>query len=373
MDAGVIAGLTIGLVCGVAPGQFQIQDSHTKVSLRGIDTAGPGIAWASGAGGTILHTEDGGDNWQSCVVPKSAATLDFRGIQAFDAKTAVAMSSGKSSLSKIYKTVDGCKSWKLVFENPDADGFFDSIRKVTGRQIYVLGDPVQGKFAMFYSADQGDTWVIADDPGRQAGKDAGAFAASNSSLLSLAGMMLFGTSSTATEPAKVYRVRQKCPRLAAGAEPLQCAIEWVAAPVPLAAGAASRGVFSLAGRTSTDQRGAMKVLAVAVGGDYEHPEVAAGTAATSLDGGEHWLAAETLPGGYRSAVAYLSPTGRWIAVGPTGVDLSVDEGRHWTAVQPAAGDAADANKGWNAISPPFTVGVGGKIGKLREGAAARAR
>ncbi len=86
------------------------------------------MAWASGTNGTVLRTEDGGYLWQACAVPPGAEHLDFRGIQAFDANTAIVMSSGKGDLSRLYKTTDGCQTWKLVFTNPDKDGFWDAIQ-----------------------------------------------------------------------------------------------------------------------------------------------------------------------------------------------------------------------------------------------------
>jgi photosystem II stability/assembly factor-like uncharacterized protein len=46
-------------------------------------------------------------------MPADAANLDFRGIQAFDASTAIVMSSGKGDLSRLYKTTDACATWKL--------------------------------------------------------------------------------------------------------------------------------------------------------------------------------------------------------------------------------------------------------------------
>jgi len=358
-------GVLVG--CSAAFGQFDLEESHSKASLRGIDSVGVGVAWASGSEGTVLRTEDGGFLWQTCSMPKGAEKLDFRGVQGFDAKTAVVMSSGKGALSKIYKTTDGCQTWKLVFENPDETGFFDALKKVTGRQMYLLGDPVDGKFAMFFSDDMGDHWYIADDPGREAAKDAGAFAASNSSIASVGNLLMFGTGATPDGGPKVYRTRAKCPAGAAAGQPVQCAVEWVVAPVPMGSGASSVGVFSLAVRTSTNGAGVMKVIGVAVGGDYSKPQDAGQSAAFTLDGGEHWQAAVTMPGGYRSAVEYAKLAGRWIAVGPTGSDMSKDDGRNWTALRPGPGEAADADKGWNAVSLPFVVGAKGKIGKLRDG------
>jgi hypothetical protein len=225
--------------------------------------------------------------------------------------------------------------------------------------MYLLGDPVDGKFAMFFSQDAGQHWFLADDPGREAAKDAGAFAASNSSFAATGNAMFFGAGATAAEGPKVYRSVAKCPETAgAGA---QCALGWEAVAVPLAGGSTSAGVFSLAARTSADGRGRLSTIVLAVGGDYTKPGDAHGTAAYSLDGGAHWLVPAMGLGGYRSAVAYSRETGDWIAVGPTGTDLSKDDGKNWTKV---TGEAAS---GWNAISLPFAVGGNGKIGKLRDG------
>jgi photosystem II stability/assembly factor-like uncharacterized protein len=100
-----------------AQAQFEIQDSHSTASLRGIHSIGQGVAWASGTEGTVLRTTDEGKNWQRCTTPPDAERLDFRGIQAFDQNTAIVMSSGKGDLSRLYKTTDACKTWKLVFTN----------------------------------------------------------------------------------------------------------------------------------------------------------------------------------------------------------------------------------------------------------------
>ena len=340
-----------------ACGQFDREESHTTVSLRGVDSLGAGVAWASGANGTVLRTEDGGYLWQVCAVPPGAAKLDFRGVQGFDANTAVVMASGKGALSKIYRTSDGCQTWKLVFENPDADGFFDTLRKVTDNQLFLLGDPVENKFAMFVSRDKGLTWFIADDPGLDSVKGDGAFAASNSSLTSVGTSLYFGIGGT--QQSAVYSTYAKCdpgaPRDAS------CPIAWRRGEVPMAHGSAGAGVFSLAGRTLGNMSGKLTSVLVAVGGDYEKPDATSGSAVYSKDGGAHWLAAETLPGGYRSAVAFDRKAQAWLAVGPNGVDVSLDDGRNW---HPLKGDAAD---GWNAVSLPFAVGAKGRIGKLRDG------
>ncbi len=345
-----------------ARAQWDLEDPPTTADLRGVSNTGGGAVWASGSHGTVVRSEDGGYLWQACAMPPGAEKLDFRGIQATDENVAVIMSSGKGDLSRLYKTTDGCKSWKLVFTNPDKDGFWDALRKVTDKQFYLMGDPVDGKFAMFYSSDAGNTWSIADDPGLEAEKDAGAFAASNSSLVAQGPFLFFGTGGTASP--HVYYTYAKC---ASGATD-SCPIAWGKADLPIAGGSAAAGVFSLTSRMTTSQAGKNKTILVAVGGVYDKPELTAGTAATSVDGGKSWTAAATPPHGYRSAVSYDAIRQNLIAVGPTGTDISTDDGKNWTALKPLKGQAADADQHWNALSFPFVVGPKGRIGKLNANA-----
>jgi photosystem II stability/assembly factor-like uncharacterized protein len=347
----------LAMLAAPAHAQWTLQVSNTTASLRGIHALGNGIAWASGTGGTVLRTTDNGTTWTRCATPPDAEKLDFRGVQAFDANIAIVMSSGKGGLSRLYKTTDGCRTWKKVFDDPDANGFFDSLRLVTGKQMYLLGDPVDGKFSMFYSQDSGSTWFIADDPGLDAAHDAGAFAASNSSLVNVGPFLIFGTGGPR---AAIYASRSRCDP----AKPDACSMFWEARDTPLAHGPAAAGIFSVAGRFSTNAAGKMSALEVAVGGIYDKPDEATAAAAASRDGGATWTLAQTQPHGYRSAVVYDKSTGAWISVGPNGTDVSNDDGRTWRALKPSATDAPDADRNWNALSLPFVVGPKGRIGML---------
>ena len=124
------------LLAATAHAQWSIQQSNTTADLRGIDNVGKGIAWASGTNGTVLRTEDAGYLWQRCTIPPNAEHLDFRGIQAFDANTAIVMSSGPGDQSRLYKTTDSCQTWTLVITNLDKDGFWDSIRSTFSRAAW---------------------------------------------------------------------------------------------------------------------------------------------------------------------------------------------------------------------------------------------
>jgi photosystem II stability/assembly factor-like uncharacterized protein len=362
------------LVTTAASAQWEILPSGSAADLRGIHAIGNGIAWASGTDGTVLRTTDDGKSWQRCATPPAAESLDFRGVQAFDGQNAIVMSSGKGTLSRLYKTTDGCKSWTLLFTNPDSDGFWDALRFRTPTDGYVLGDPVGGQFTIGYPADwkSSQGWSSPGDRYTQstlvAQEGVHAFAASNSALAlsqkdthpDAKPEMWFGTGGPGG--AFIYYYVDAYSAI----NPDDEIADWHKVAVPLSGSNASSGVFSIAFRAD--------LVGIAVGGDYERPDEAGGTAAFSTDSGKTWEPAQTPPHGFRSAVAYDAATKVWIAVGPNGTDISTDDGSNWRALRtnPALHEPADSDRDWNALSLPFVVGPHGRIGKLRPDALARA-
>jgi hypothetical protein len=340
-------GLALTIVAATcAQAQWTMQQSHTAASLRGIHNAGHGVAWASGTQGTVLRTIDDGETWQTCAVPRGAEKLDFRGIQAFDANTAIVMSAGDGDLSRLYKTTDACRTWRLVFANPDKSGFWDALQFDSPAFGMLIGDQVRGHFPAFFSRDAGETWKQFDPTVfAAADKSQSFFAASNSSLL-------------------VDATRDQLYMITGGGTTSLFAIggyfstmpKFSHRPLNLATGVTAGG-FSLASR-----RDGFKLILMAVGGDFKAPERRTGTAAFFTGG--KWQAPDTLPNGYRSAVAYYVPAKAWITVGPNGTDISSDDGRNWHALKPRAEESPDVDKNWNALSPPFVVGPNGRIGKL---------
>src|ERR1700709_2066878 len=67
---GLVALALLALAAPVsAQAQWELEESHSTASLRGSDSVGGGIAWASGTNGTVIRTEDGGYLWQPCTTP----------------------------------------------------------------------------------------------------------------------------------------------------------------------------------------------------------------------------------------------------------------------------------------------------------------
>ena len=134
---------------------WQPQQSGTEASLRGLSVVGSQVAWASGAGGTVLRTVDGGATWQNVSVP-GWEKYDFRDIEAFDAQTAVVISIARPA--KIYKTSDGGQNWTEQYSN-DAPGiFFDAMGFWDADNGIAVGDPIEGKFVLITTDNRGQSW-----------------------------------------------------------------------------------------------------------------------------------------------------------------------------------------------------------------------
>lgn len=358
-------------LCGVAVSSgvaaqtgpvWVMEQSGTTAGLRGIESVDERVAWASGTGGTVLRTVDGGEHWTKCATPdggRDGATLDFRGVQAWDGQTAIVMASGPGEKSRLYKTTDGCGTWKLVFTNPDKDGFFDSL----GGNTYIvalLGDPVDGEFPAFYSMDRGNTWARYTDRKIRAMKGEAVFAASNRCMLppSYPGELSVEFISGGRSGAYLHSYHWHWIGDLARWQAFE------ATKLPMG-GSVSSGAFAIAMGCSEIGFGERCPIVI-VGGDYTKPNerernaVYAEIPDHSLNVGQV-RQAQTAPHGYRSAVEWSEALKVWITVGTNGSDVSRDDGKTWEPLD-------DGN--WNALSLPFVVGPGGRIARLNAAAVA---
>jgi len=314
---------------------WQIQTSGLDSNLRGVSVSSfepeknhEYVVWASGSNGVILRSSNEGSTWKQLHVP-GGGDLDFRDVKAFDADTAYVISSGDGDRSRIYKTTDGGKSWKLQYSNKRPGFFLDSLACDSRTHCLALSDPVDGKFLVL-STDDGEHWKeLPRDQMAAALPNEGAFAASGSSIAICDGgaNIYFGTGGGTA--ARVFHSTDR-------------GRSWTASETPMASGNASSGIFSVACRERN---------LVAVGGDYKDPASATRVAIYSKDSGASWHLAEQQPGGYRSAVIFLSDSDL-AAVGPSGTDITRDAGVHWMHTDALNLNAASfaGNQGW-AVGP----------------------
>ena len=318
---------------------WKVQTSGLDTNLRGVSLAyrpdakgvpAP-VVWASGSNGVILKSIDEGTTWKRLHMAGGDA-LDFRGIVAFKASTAYVMSSGEGEKSRIYKTTDGGETWTLQYTDKRKEFFLDSIACLSETHCFALSDPIDGKFLLLNTTD-GQLWNPLSSSNMPAALPSeGAFAASNTCLALSGADIFFGTGGPA---ARVFHSSDS-------------GRTWSVAETPITHGNASSGIFSIV-------RANEKTIAV-VGGDYQDPKRTSGVAAYSLDEGKTWQLAAQQPGGYRSAVAHIND-GRWVAVGPTGEDISDDFGVHWKRTDSLNLNAAallDIWTGW-AVGPNGTI------------------
>ncbi len=305
------------------------QDSGVTASLRGVHAVSSEIVWASGADGTWLRTLNGVARWDSGTV-NGGEKLDFRGLYAFSATDAVVMSSGEGSASKVFATTDGGAHWTLLFENPEAKGFFDGIAFRDRLNGALLGDPVSGHFTVFVTADGGKTWIRREGPVANEGE--ASFAASNSTLW-VGGKGEIRIASGGKGGARIFRSADN-------------GKSWKAIQTPVRHDVETAGIFSLGWRDSRH--------GIVVGGNYRKDQEAAANIAMTSDGGKTWVTVKSGPAGFRSAVAYLANYRLWLATGTSGSDTALDS-KVWVKFDDGE---------YNAVSGVWGVGPKGRIAKF---------
>ncbi|MFF8191214.1 WD40/YVTN/BNR-like repeat-containing protein [Streptomyces bobili] len=309
------------------------------VRFRGLAAVDRDTAWVAGTQGTVLRTTDGGANWRN-VSPPGAAGLQFRDVEAFDARHAVVLAIGEGEASRVYRTDDGGATWTESFRNTDARAFYDCMTFFDRRHGLAMSDPVDGRFRILSTSDGGRSWTVLPDAGMPPALPGEAgFAASGQCLVSAGSRDVW----LATGGAARARVLHSADR----------GLTWTVTDAPIPAGDPARGVFALAFRD--------RWHGLAVGGDYRAGQPSPSAAAATGDAGRTWRPAGTSPPAYRSGVAWL-PHSRTaaLAVGPTGTDLTTDAGRTWRTLDTGSYDTVDCTPDHGC----WAAGEQGRVARL---------
>lgn len=309
-----------------------------SVLFIGISPVDANVVWISGTRGTYARTTDGGATWQAATVP-GADTLQFRDVHAVDAQTAYLLSIGSGASSRIYKTTDGGATWDLQFTNPEPGGFFDCMDFWDADHGIAFSDSFDGAFFLITTDDGGATWTrVPPERLPPASDGEGSFAASGTCLVAHGDSTAWvGTGAGAS--ARVLKTTDR-------------GQTWSVAETPIVDGTPTSGIASLAFRDA--------LHGAAFGGVIDKPDEHADNVAVTSDGGATWtLAGRPQFSGavYGSAYVPGAPSPTLVAVGPKGMDYSVDNGTTWTRLDTLTHWSvafATAQTGW-AIGPEGRV------------------
>jgi len=77
------------------------------------------------------------------------------------------MTIGNGADSRIYRTVDGGKTWTETFRNTEPTAFYDCL-DFKGSHGLALSDPVGGKFRIASTSNGGKSWKVLPNDGMPA-------------------------------------------------------------------------------------------------------------------------------------------------------------------------------------------------------------
>ncbi len=279
-------------------------------SYRGLHVINDSMAWISGSKGTVLRTLDGGQSWDT-LSPRGYAQKDFRDIHVFSTLIVLVMSSGDSAV--VLRTEDGGKNWAEVIRDNRPGVFLDAM-DFSGPHGLIIGDPLKAEdgslyFDLRYSQDSGKSWGEWVTPWFPEPGEA-LFAASGTNIF-LRYPVKDGVEFKSGRPEACFVTGGNKGKMYLHGRSIGTLLEQCE----------SCGMYSLA--LSSD------LNPVAVGGDYKRPDRREFTSVYFDKEKKSMKLSETMPGGYRSGVAFSGDENLLLCCGTNGADISRDGGKNW--------------------------------------------
>ena len=318
------------------------QSSGTTETLQAISPVSEETVWASGHGGVILRTLDGGSAWERVAAP-GGDSLQFRDIHGFSSQSAVALTAGEGPLSRLYRTEDAGASWTLGFLMEEPAGFLDCLDFWDENHGFAYGDSFDGVPYILLTRDGGRGWTrVSAETSPPANEGEGGFAASGTCARAAPG----GRGWIGTGAGGSARV------LATG----DYGRTWTATETPVVKGPLA-GIFTM---VVADGRPLM-----VLGGDLDRrEEVVAGNAAVTEDAGRTWMLVSPAPingAVYGSAAGGIGANRIVVAVAPPGAVYTVDMGRSWRGLPGVSAWAVEFAPGGRV---GWAAGGGGRIWRI---------
>ncbi len=311
----------------------------TDALLQAVSAPSAEVIWLSGHDGTWARSIDAGATWTTGVV-SGYQEFEFRDVHGFTAQHAILMSAGPGDASRLLRTADGGTSWNEVFRMDHPEGFLDCMDFWNLDRGLVYGDAVDGGLYLLVTEDGGRSWRrIAPDLLPPALEGEGGFAASGSCVDAGSSARAWVVTGNAAESRLL--------------ETDDGGASWTVTSLPLASGS-GRGATTVGFRPDG--------MGFALGGDLD-PEGEGARVALSADRGASWSAMGDLVmdgAAYGAAWAPGLDAATLVAVGPGGLDFSLDGGMRWVAADTASYWAV----GFSSPTRGWAVGPGGRLTRI---------
>ncbi len=298
--------------------------------FRAISALDEQSLWLASDNGQVWFFNDK-RGWRDCSPQYfEDQIIMWRDIHAYDDSTVLILSAGSPGL--ILRTEDAGSTWEEVYRDDSPAIFFDAFG-FHGPRGLAFSD-AQGKYlGMIETRDSGKTWQpwAEQTASLQVIENQGGFAASGSCLKMIDSSEVVIVLGGAEATFKRIGFEQHFNR-----------------PLPLDAGASSKGAFSIAFKNSDSL--------IAVGGDYHSDSLSTHSVALSFDGGNSWQLADRWPklqNAYWSAVSW--DTELIVLCSRFKTALSSDGGANWQII----------DQGFYAYDKGWFSGPYGRIGRLK--------
>lgn len=156
-----------------ANAQWRQQNTNmvgTSVGVDNIFALDSNIVWVNGFNGSATggkikvhaRTNDGGETWVPGTYNGMGAKVYPRVIagSSYTNAFAIAMDTA-TSVASFWKTTDGGANWSIVtgVMNDGTNTFADGVSFWDATKGFCYGDPVAGKFDIYYTTDGGSSWT----------------------------------------------------------------------------------------------------------------------------------------------------------------------------------------------------------------------
>lgn len=288
------------VICFARPPKFEVLSySNENVHARSIQNFSKNELLIGTNGGEYVLISKNAKKPVSMYLPTTFHTIkEIRDVDKNERYLFFMQSNNESHVLR--EKWDGKEDSLLNFSHHGKPVFLDGIA-LHDSSGFLLGDPVDGDFALFRTQNFGKSWEAC--PGKVFSQaNEAAYAASGTTNHIIDGDFIFVSGGETSRFIWSSNLGDS----------------WQSAKIPFES-CKSCGAYSLAYKNRREL--------VTVGGDYTRPNESTNTCFYSLDGGLSWQASKNPPSGYRSCVIFAN--GVYYACGTNGIDYSKDHGQNW--------------------------------------------